>query len=224
MKLVGTELGRLVLLFSPEEGRPLHGLHPPDVFAAIKERYGFEYSPDLTQPWDVVQKDGLRFKLCKFPWNDRTIAISELAFYNDGIVVSAFTTEDADAFCKDLISWAQEVLGFREFNTPPRHLYLSQIAVQFTHSPNNMLKGFKQFTMKLGEVYEKTYKNKAAFEVATLTLGYDKLSAPQGFAPAPFTIERRVGKQFTENTFFCEAGLTTTDHVQALEMLEKLLS
>jgi hypothetical protein len=221
MKLIGTELGRIVLLFSPEEGRPLRGLHPPDVFKAITERYSFEYSPDLHLPWDEVQKNGIRFKLGKFSLEGKTVAISELTFYNDGIVISAFTTEDAEAISKDLLSWAKETLGFRDFIKLPRQLYLSHIVVKFAHSPNKLLKSFEQFSTILSELYEKRYKNKVPFELVSLNIGYDKLNVPQWFAPATFSIERRVGKQFEDDTFFCEAGLSTTDHIQALEALEK---
>lgn len=224
MKLIGTELGRIVLLFSPEEGRPLRGLHPPDVFKALKERYSFEYSPDLQLAWDEVQKNGIRFKLGKFSLEGKTVPISEVTFYNDGIVVSAFTTEDAESFAKDLIDWAKETFGFREFIKPPRQLYLSHIVVQLAHSPSKLLRSFEQFSVKLSEFYEKRYKNKVAFEVTSLNIGYDKLSVPQWFAPATFHIERRVGKPFEDNIFFCEAGLSTTDHIQALEALEKSFS
>lgn len=224
MLLVGTELGRLVLLFSPEEGRPIHGWHPPDAFRAIKERYSFEYSPNLQQPWDVVQKDGLRFRLGKFAFGERSAAISELAIFNDGIVISALTTEAADAFSQDLIDWAKKTLGYRDFIKPPRQLYLSQIVVQFAHSPNTILGNFAKFSAMLSGVYEKRYKHKVPFEAVSFNLGYDKLNVPQWFTPANFFIERRSGKQFEENTFLCEAGLTTTDHIQALEALEKSLS
>ena len=115
-------------------------------------------------------------------------------------------------------------MGVRDFTTPPRRLYLSHVIIRFDQSINKLLHHFKAISSKLTETYEEMYKRNVSFELATLNLNYDKMDVPQWFAPASFVIDRRIGKQYAENTFFCEAGLPTSKHLAALEALEKTLS
>src|SRR5437867_1033837 len=113
MKVIGTEVGRVVALMTPEEWRPTK-LSTADAFKAIKERYQFAYAPSLSIPWDALQKEGFKFNLGRLKVGDKDLPIQELTFYNDGIVINANNTDDAEAFLGDIAKWATETVGIRD--------------------------------------------------------------------------------------------------------------
>lgn len=224
MKLIGTELGRYGLFFSAEEVRPLQGVPPQLSTKAIRERYGFEYAPNFSLPWEEVQKEGFKFKLGKFSREGKDALISELGIYNDGIVVNAFTTEDAEAFCNDLLDWGKKTFGFRDFLNPPRHIYASQITVQFAASVDHLIRSFDEITHLFGNILAKAYKLNFPLELQAVAFDYDHLIVPPTYDLVRFIIERRINTKYEEGVFWCQAPLPTSIHIEALETFEKLIS
>lgn len=223
MRLIGQELGRAVAMLTPEEWRS-RSLSTPDAFKLIKERYQFTYSPNLSLPWDDVQKNGWKFQLGKLAVKDSTVLIQELNIYNDGIVVNATTTDDAEAFLKDLFAWARETAGIRDLTNVGRRLFVSNVVVEFERPVNQLINGFKDFSLILNKLMQATYKADLPMQLRTLAFHYDQLALPEWIKVTYFSIDRRIGHKYEENRFFCEAPLRTSDHLNALEALENLLS
>ncbi len=224
MKLIGTELGRYTIFFQAEEVRPIQGVQPPLLIKAIKEKYSFEYSPDLTRPWEAVQKEGYIFKLGKFSREGKDAGIAELGIYSDGIVINAFTTEDAEAFCNDLIGWGKKTFGYRDFSTPPRQAYASQITVHFGVSVNHLIGKVNEITNLFTGLVSKTYNLKVTFELQALGFDYDHQLVPRIYDLARFMIERRLNTKYEEGIFWSQAPLPTSVHIEVLEAFEKLIS
>ncbi len=223
MKLIGPELGRAVVMTTPEEWRS-RSISMPDAFRLIQERYQFAHAPNLSVSFEEVQKSGFKFGLGKLRVNDTTIPIQELALFNDGIVVNAMTTDNAEAFLMDLFRWANEIAGIRDLTNVGRRLFVSQLIVEFEKPVNQLINGFKEFTLILNQLLQATYKVDLSMQLRTLNFHYDQLAVPEWIRVTHFTIDRRVGHLYDENRFFSEAPFRTADHLQALEALENLLN
>ncbi|MEX5218991.1 MAG: hypothetical protein AB7G68_12735 [Nitrospiraceae bacterium] len=220
MKLIAPELGRVVVLFPGEDIRPLHGLHPPDVFTKIRARYGFQYTPDMTQSWEQVQKDGFKFQLGKFPFGDTSAPIREFAIYNDGVVATALSTEIAEAFLQDAFSWAKESLKLSELSRPARTIYVSNVIVELEGSIDDAIIGLEAVSQQLNDMLKSYYGVEAPVHLTSLTFQYDLMRVPQWQNMVPFSITRRVGHPFEHKRYFSEAPLKSLDHIEFLKTFE----
>jgi len=231
MKLISIVLGQAVRLFKAPD--PIGGTFLPDLVAAIKERYGFLKVPTSIQDFDVTK--GISFEHGKFHVHPRSlpdgnvykeIVIESFQIFNDGLVVGtkAFA-EDADLFLDDFIQWAQSTFRATILESIPiQYAYNSQVEVTFPKpwislfdkiSPLN-----EQITNALisyGSIVPPYY------QMAGFSLHCDLTSmAPP--RPGAFTFERRAGQPYSSNLYFSAAPLKTSDHLNALEEIERLAS
>lgn len=220
MKLIGTELGRVVALMKPEEWRP-RTLSTAEATNQVKERYKFVVSPNLSL--EEIQKGGLKFASGEFKSKGKVAPIQDLSFYADGIVVTALTTDDAEACLKDLFGWAHAVAGIADLSNVGRRVFVSNVIVEFDKSVNKLIAQFQEYSRILNKRMQATYKSDLPMELRTLAFHYDQLALPPWINTTYFSLERRVGHKYEENRFFCEAPFRTIDHLQALESLESLL-
>ena len=194
MRLVNTEIGRTIRIVPVEEIRPLAGVHSPTALRMVAERYSFGYTPDLGRPWEEVQKDGLKFQLGKLVHGNRAINVTDFTLYNDGIVATASSTDDADLFLDDILAWGKDVFGFREIDRGNiRVLYLSNLVVDFESSPDLLLRNFTILSEGLGKLLRTTYRLDIPVQFAGLGLNFDKtIATPAWQSLAQFTLDRRI--------------------------------
>src|SRR5262249_33864561 len=126
MKLIPTELGKVVQLFVPDEIRPLSGLNMPDFIRLIEERYGFAKVPELKQ----VAECGAKFQTGRLKSGNKTINILELAVFNDGVVVNSFHTDEAEFVLEDFISWAKKTFNCRDAETEKLRTFESRLVIE----------------------------------------------------------------------------------------------
>ena len=227
MKEIAYEIGRTVLLVPPEQITPLRGFYAPEAFAAIAKRYGFQSTPDLSVPAEQLQKEGLRFRLGKVPGkeaNRLTASINDFVIFQDGFVVDAYVTDDAELFVADLMKWGKETLGIRDFSFTPRRVYTSHLTVQFELLANKRIKQFDEIATLLTSLLMKTYQLNTVVELQGVRFDYDRLIAPSLYNLVQFVIERKAGQKYEDGLFWCQAPLRTTDHIQLLKTIETLLS
>ena len=222
MRLIGTELGRMVVLLTQEEWRPTK-LSTFDAMGAIKDRYSFAYAPSASIPWETLQKDGFKFSQGKFRIRDLDASIQDLTFFSDGIVVNAHNTDEAEAFFQDLISWAKEFAGVRDLTNVGRKLYVSHVIVEFERPVNQLINRFQEFSLVLNQLMRTTYEFDFQMQLRTLGFHYDHFITPEWHKPTYFSIDRRIGHKYEANRFFCESPLRTNDHLLALRLLEEML-
>jgi hypothetical protein len=225
MKLISTELGRVVRLVPADEYRPIGGFHGPTGFRLLAERYSFGYSPDLRRPWDELNKEGFKFQQGKFVHGNKTINVTDFTIYPDGLVVTAFTTDEAELFLSDVLAWGKEVFGIRDAVTDKhRTLYLSHVVIEFGASPNVLLNGFSRISERLSGLLHSNYGITAPVQLSSLCLNYDKTETPAWANIAQFVLERRVNQPYAANRFYSEAPLRTLDHLAFLEVIEAVFS
>ena len=226
MRLINTEMGRVVRLIPMEEIRPLNGIHPPTALRMVAERYGFNNVPELHRTWEEAQKDGLKFQLGQLVHGNRTINIGDFTLYNDGIVATSASTDDAERFLNDLLNWAKEVFGFRDIDPAgARTLYLSNIIIELESSPDVLLKNFTVLSESLVKLLRATYRLDIPVQLSGLELNFDRtITIPAWQTLTPFTLDRRIHQPYSKNIFFSGAPLRTKDHLAFLEIIESTLN
>jgi hypothetical protein len=226
MKVNSTLIGNLVLLVNTDEILPQGGVHLPDVIPLVADRYKFEFSPTFAESIEKVREKGFRFEAGKIQRGDgSTGSIEEFTLYNDGIVIKASTTEDAEAFLEDVLFWGKETLQFRvDYAMQQTRFLLSQVVVQFDDSIDRMIHRFEAISNLLSDTLSKTYQLRLPVQFASVMFDFDRLSAPSQYSNVgAFKIERRIGHSFEENIFLSTAAIRTPDHIHLLEQFEILL-
>src|SRR5215471_10848941 len=100
MKIIATDTGRVVQLIVMEEVRPPSGVYIPALYQAIGDRYGFVAKPQDPQ---AAITSGAKFNHGRLITPNKTYVISENGVYNDGIIVDATNTDDAEIILEDLM-------------------------------------------------------------------------------------------------------------------------
>jgi len=204
MKFISPEFGQALQLIVMEEVRPQVPVYPVDFWTAVSERYRF-----VSRPSDVLEslKSGAKFNVGQAVINECNINITELGIYNDGVVVNARHTEDANAVMTDFITWTIKEFGFREPQTKIPRRFASNIIVEFNNSLDLAIKQFHTLS-KLANEKIKIYGNDVDLHVTRLVLGTDPSSTPAGVS-ASFFIEPRANRPFSEHRYYCGGPLTT---------------
>ncbi len=139
----------------------------------------------------------------------------------DGDVVMTITTEQADLVLKDLIRLLDETLGYRLRSSKKTQDYVSNIVVEFD-------RGLEEYIEKLANMacaINEARPGMEAFNIKRLTFGTEDSQARDtltAIQTTDFIIERRVGRPFEENRYFCSAPMTTRDHIRTLERIEAI--
>jgi hypothetical protein len=190
----------------------------PDAAAEIQRRYSFVDSPRTSTSFNP-NPDGVEFKLGHY----KSAIIGKATIFTDGIVVEAATaTEKIDEFIDDIWVLLAELGATVNPTTDKARCYISRVEVR---AEIEMSVAFKKFT-RLSDAIAKAIKmnglSSKQFEVSALVLSAEKADS-EVLSPGRFTFERRAGRGFSENMFFSEAPVPTTQHLHLLDVLETLL-
>lgn len=185
----------------------------------VVDFYKFKKFPVPTAP--INDKEGVIFEDGEFLHEDALpIAINSMTIYPGGIVVDTrSSTEVSDAFLDNLFTQVA-----KEFNVPPyemiitRRTYYSQVYITTG-------KSFDTVNPKLQKIADYLTRNvgedRIPFKFGGLSFWPDQVGK---YSPSPFTIERTAGAPFSENRYFSAASLQTDQHLELLNMFEKLIS
>lgn len=217
MKLISTEHGQSFQPFIAEEVRPPSGLYLPDVIRAITQRYAFVQAPtDLA----TVAREGAKYKEGRFiAAGGRTIAIKDLGFFNDGILVVAWNTNDSDAVLNDIIAWASDIFQLRERRTILPKRYASSVVVELDASINGAITIFNEFSAAVSSAINDVYGWDYGVDAARIHFMVDPERVPPN-TMLNFTIEQRAGLPFSANRYFSAASVPTSTHIELLEGFE----
>lgn len=221
MKLIAVEMGRVAMLFPVEEIRPTGGLNVSELVGLLVERYGFQFLPDLSRPWEEMQKSVFKFNSGVFKVNNKQKNILEFTIYNDGIVANTSSTEDSEKFLEDMLGWAKDAFHIREITTKPTFYYSSQIIVEFDIDMNALLSQFKHISDLYGKELKTLYNVQQLPELSRLAINCDRTKLPITVLGTDFVMERRLNQPYEDKRFFCEAPLPTAQHLQLLRDIEK---
>jgi hypothetical protein len=219
VNVISAEHGQSLQLFVAEEVRPPSGLYLPDLVRQISERYAFAIGPTN---YEIIMKEGAKFKEGRFVTEGRTIAIKDLGFFVDGILAVAFDTDDSDLILNDLIVWAAQSFGFREPRTKLPRRFVSSVIVEFDAELGRALLAFDELQENFASAIKGKYGMDPEINASRIALAADATRLPAG-TTFEFMIERRVGRPFSENRYFSSATLPTTSHLALLKTFEQRL-
>jgi hypothetical protein len=187
-----------------------------DTAKALIDRYGFIKFPQTLEEWQST--DGAKFSHGRY----QGTIISQLVLYGRGLAVDTeATTDESEQVVLDLIQWGGAKFGIT-LPTPRRGdlafvssiTFVSDISLDWLHPALRVLG--ERATLGVNWL-----ASSAKYETAGLTLKVDDFNMK--FAPAAFSIERRVDVKFSDNTYFSTAPMRTSEHVRALEEFEVAL-
>lgn len=221
MKHISTEGGRATRIYVSDEIRPENGIFLPNLIADTASRYLFATIPEV--PKD--SKGGLRFGEGQMFGPEQPINIKSLGIFNDGIIVEASNTDLALLVVEDFEQWATEKFSFRKPITKPIDAFDSVLVVEFPESFEKHIDVFGKIGREISRSHSNIYDLQTTINLTGLTFGNDqtKISPSMNAKQASFTIARRVDRPFEENRYFCTASLTTKEHINLLEKIEKII-
>ena len=221
MRIISFESARVTRLFPLEEFTPAAGANSPSILSLLAQRYGFSIVPTITTREDLT-KNGLLFGMGHFQYAGQPLVVTDFAIYTDGLAAVAQKSEWAEAFLDDVISWVKTEFGFREISSSIRQLYNSSVVVDFENSPSGLVRQFKQIADFISDRTVTIARDRKQMNFARLDFEIDKRTLAAGqVAISRFILERRAGVGFEQERYFSSAPMTTDDHIQTLEEIER---
>ncbi|MGD0872560.1 MAG: hypothetical protein ABSB88_23695 [Bryobacteraceae bacterium] len=235
MKLVHTKLARSIWLFDLRDLNPKGEDLLGDLVSWVKDTYNFAVAPDpdnpvpnpptptspIPQTAPVQAPGGLVFQRGNFQTQGEFfVSITALTLYDDGIVVdTTSSTDDADRFAGHLLRSAVE--AFKVAFEPAvirRKLYLSELVVRSEMSLESLHPALATFATRLPSSV--AGGQTLPFGVGAVSFWSEPNDAGQHRV---FSVERQLGRAFSENRFYSQAPLQTHVHFGLLQELESLV-
>jgi hypothetical protein len=221
MKLVSILKGSTVKAAKPSA--PFGYL--PEVIAAVAERYKFAEIPTdiskLIPHGDAQAESPATFRHGKVDIGDRSLLIEELQVFQNGTVVSMpSSTTDSDLVTEDIFRWASE--RFKLDFQPIRPLvHASQLEIQFARPLPDLFSPLKEIGVAIEKGLDPLWESLPSYELINIQFGMDPTKAPK-LNPGMFRIERRTEMPFELGLYFCEAAMTTDNHLTILARFERI--
>jgi hypothetical protein len=220
MRFIGADGGRMVALFLAEEIRGTTGWHPGQFIQEIRERYRFEYVPDLADLKGDVSV--LVFKHGCLEKDGESFGIRELGFYPAGVVIDALETDFAEAFFKDLFAWGQGRFGWSE-PTSLRLRFFSSVVVEFEREIESMLGRLQSMCSIFSAAIREDYQLAHPFKLKSLVLSSDPMDLPSSAVSPDVTIQRRADFPYVGNRYYCIGPFRTSRFKELLQRAEAIL-
>jgi hypothetical protein len=125
-----------------------------------------------------------------------------------------------------LVGWAVKELNFRKPKTRPLRTLESSVVVVFDRAIGTSLAVYDELRKSLARAVEVAHGLELEFDLNAISLAVDPFSMVQPLSAllkTEFTIVRRINRPYSDNRYFCTAGLSTTLHLQMLEQFEALV-
>jgi hypothetical protein len=222
MKFITATFGQVLYQMPMDEIRPPSGIDNLAAIQAVVARYRFAEFPTQNDLKDIPGK-GIIFKIGAAHLDGLPREIASLGIYNDGILVTAVNTDNAELIFTDLFGWAIETFGFRNPLSPPRRSYSSQVVVDFDASIDDLVTGFSKIADLLNGGLVKCGAAEFDLHVARLAISADP-HVVRFPAQSSFYIEPRGGVPVGRHRYFSGAPLPTPLHLELLEQIERLLT
>jgi hypothetical protein len=218
MQLLSVGLARSIWLFDINELNPGGKSLFPDVLTWLGEKYSFQTFPKTLAEMDS-EKKGFLFKAGEFQTASNSVTVN-LSIFNDGFVAETWSsTEHGDQFLSDILHAAASRYGL-VIPDPIRKTYVSELTVRLSHTPKDLDPRMAAFCKTLDRIFER--HGLPPFELSGIGFSVD--SSRSSYKPPGLTVERKLGVDFSRNSFWSKSPFATKDHLFALEELEKLLA
>jgi hypothetical protein len=143
------------------------------IIEKVTARYKFLKSPSLVS--EETTKTGYRFEAGQITVNGALERITDFSIYRDGIVINSAKTDNSEALLDDVIGYMKDEISYRDFITPPRRYFQSQIVVEFDRSPEKLIVPFDKIAAAISEPLKEIYGGDIPMKFGRLDFAADKL-------------------------------------------------
>lgn len=221
MKLLSVSLARAVWVLHLNDLNPRGRSVEKNVILEIGRKYQF---PRVPTPVEIVEARSKNQPITlaggTYRAREQTDVEVGLSIYRDALFADTRSdTEDAEAFLNEMLDWLANEFGLIDHSTlGVRKLYVSELYVSLSGSLNRLNPAFAKLAEFMQSKIETPFQN-ISFEAAALAFWIDPAVK---HVHVPFRLERQSDIAFEENRYYSMAPLGTSDHLRALELLEKL--
>ncbi len=225
MKVIGAVSGISVVRGAAEEIGPPEGIVPSDLVALITEAYQCEQVPVPMLPPSLSPLGSpiVTFQNGKLAKIDAAIAIAQIQIRNDGIMVSAQSTNNSDEIVYDIVHLLNNSLRFRIEVDKIKIRHASSIVVEFGVNLDKFMIGIGRASDLINQAVGRENPNSRAMQIKRLNFGYEDVTSELGLDlidRLDFLLERRAQHPFAENRYFSSAPISTDAHINVLQQLE----
>lgn len=223
MKFITSIAGTVALSVRADEVMPQTGLVHRELMAFIKSTYQFSVAPVTPPNVPDFAVPSYVFQSGVFTDKERQVPLLQLAFIQNGGIISAQNTDIADRAMDDFISKLDSIFGYRFASTSSHRVYQSNIVVQFDEGLAHLIDGIAKIESVLAQEISRPtpFKIKRLAFGAGETMPIQMATSVEAIENSDFTIERRANEPYEANRYFCSAPVRTSEHIRILETIER---
>jgi hypothetical protein len=216
MNLIATDTGRVLQLLIMEEIIPSSGIYMPNLYQQLADRYAF-----VGRPNNYVEAvaNGTKFQHGRLATPTKTIVIKEIGIYNDGVIIDAMNTDDAEYVMEDFIVWVTAAFALRPIKTEIPRIYSSIVTIEFESAIECALRGLDIVLTQVSAALNNAYGWQHEVHLLRLAVNADPQAVPP-LRNTQFYIERRIGRPYSQNRYQSGGPLRTEDHLALLTGIE----
>lgn len=214
MELVAITLARVVSLVQLQAWDPFGKATSLETLQGLIDRYTFAKYPTTFDALDPQK--GIELVEGRLG----NIVIHKIAIYSNGLVIDTrSSTDDSETVLQDMVQLAHDAFGANI--KPVQQNFVSQ----FIFRSNLRLSALNPVMGRLGDVLTKKVSTdmKQVFEFEPTAISIHTDLSNRKITPAMFSVERRVDVPFSEDTYFSNAPLRTSDHIEVVNDFEASL-
>jgi hypothetical protein len=218
MKILFVGLARSIWLFNTYMLNP-KGLSFQPLLEKINEKYQFAKAPK--NALDLDEQNALSFKSGTFVNSRGTQVLIGFSIYADGLVADTLSsTDDSDEFLEEITNWLNKDFGLA-LPSNVRKTWLNQMDVECNMPLVNVSPKLAKFIQSIEARVKPTGGSSAKFDVGSINFWTEDATKPG--APGIVKFERKYLAPFSANHYFAQAPLRTSEHMELLDELERLL-
>jgi len=214
MRLSAVLLARVIGFVEMNGLNPRGKIRLPVVAEMIVNRFGFAKFPQKAEDFDETK--GVEFTEGNF----EDIGVDKLTIWFNGVGIDVrSSTDDAKVILDKSFEWLKSEVGLNY--TPDmvkRWAYLSQVTFYSDADFNIIHPALRNVSRKVTEAVSRLQGAEFAFVPNWLGWGFDR--TVRQFAISDFSIQRRADTPFSENKYFSQAPVSTSEHIKILEEFE----
>ncbi len=217
MNILNVNLARSVWLVRTSFLNP-DGRSVVPLLGAIMDRYSFVNATPFDQVLKKNSGESLKYEYGTFINSQQIPLEISLTIHNDGLVVdTTSSTENADMFLEDILTWLHEEHGLvHPDELPFKKLHISEVYFHLNKPTTFLDEKLNEFIKKASNSIKNEKLGK--FEFTGFAISTDPDNSQNVLS---VRVEREVNTSFAENRFFSSAQLTSKQHLALLELLEE---
>jgi hypothetical protein len=215
MELIAVSLARVVAFLELNAIDPRGLTSVSESLKALSERYAFEKTPQSIAELDFSK--GVELSSGRLG----DIRIDKVTLFANAISIDTHSsTDDAESVLADVIDWAKDFAG--GVVVPNRQGRVSNIIFRSDLKIAELHTVLSGIATTVSSYVSGVLRQQFSFEPSAIFIGCDHTQT--SLTPVAFSVDRRSGVPFSDNSYFSVAPVPTKLHIELIEQLEKALA